>query len=377
MLPQERKTNRILVIGLMGIGNLIMFLPCARALKKRYPEAIISLLTYRNGAKALFERQGCYDEIIEFDRSKWMGRDAANERIKDLIKFLKIIYWSRKNHFDLLIWPTLPASDIKRGLIVFILGAKRRVGYLYSSGINNILARMLFNINLPAENNLHDIEQNALLLQHIGIYDIEQIPDLILKPNTDFIVDNFFVAKGISPKKLLICIHPGGHTMKRPLRSWMLERYGALCVLLEKHWGAHIILLGSDSEKRILENIANYCANFTATIVSDLSLYEAAAVIKRCDLFIGNDSGLMHIAAALGIPTIGIFGPTDYNRTGPRGIKTAIIRKPIKCSPCWNKKYGKQCINRRCFTDLSAEEVFNKIENLGLLKQSIQEKLTI
>jgi heptosyltransferase-2 len=125
-----------------------------------------------------------------------------------------------------------------------------------------------------------------------------------------------------------------------------------------------VILFGCKGERNIVERIKSFGAENFTDAVGKTSLLEAVALIKRCNLFVGNDTGLLHFAAIEGIPTIGLYGPSDPALVGPYGERVYIIFKKVKCNPC--NKVHPRCKVNACMERIGVEEVYEVIKEWGL-----------
>lgn len=161
---------------------------------------------------------------------------------------------------------------------------------------------------------------------------------------------------GWSPGKPLVAICPGASYGSA--KRWPARRFAALAMELIAAQRATIVLVGGSAERNIGCEIAGLVRAPLLNSIGQTTLREALALLATCDLVVSNDSGLLHMAVAAGRPTVALFGPTDPDRTGPRGGDTAIIRKPVPCSPCeW-----RECpIDHPCMNRLSVDEVYDTV----------------
>ena len=140
-----------------------------------------------------------------------------------------------------------------------------------------------------------------------------------------------------------------------PAKRWLPERFGALADRLIGALGADVLIFGSEAEKPLAEEIAHAMKHTPIVLAGETSLRELLSLMAGCRLIVANDSGPMHLAAAMGIPLIAIFGSTDERATGPLGTRVRIVRKPVECSPCGRCECP---IDFRCMNNLSVEEVY-------------------
>jgi ADP-heptose:LPS heptosyltransferase len=161
-----------------------------------------------------------------------------------------------------------------------------------------------------------------------------------------------------------VVIHPGSGSKKK---VWQPERFIDVALNLQRHIGSPILVVLGPAEgsgvQRIFEGIGN--GKKAAVFAKGLSLLQLAAVMEGCRLFIGNDSGITHLAAAVGLPTLAIFGPTDPKIWSPRGKKTVVIRKEIPCSPCPQERFF-LCQHGECLKSIEPGEVLEGIRRLGI-----------
>lgn len=355
--------KRALFLSLSGIGNLIMQLPTIEALKKAHPTWHVTVWVAPRGTKELAESQPYIDEVIEMQASGLPAGLAG--RFSAVMQHVKNILTLRKNHFDIGIVLS-PGQLLKSAAYLKLAGIPMRIGNTYPYKNSPSSSRFLTHAIDEVEN-LHDIEQNLRLLEPLGIQP-EQVPYYSLKIPQE----NLEEAKSYNLKATsYIGIH-AGCAAGFEFKQWPVERFAEVAkALLHKNPNIQFLIFGGPDEedqKRALATMINASSLPSpvlgegedegklvampaphpnplpiwerGTTGSDLfahsisaSLLTTAAIIHRCNLFISNDSGLMHVAAAVGVPTIGLFGPTDEALTGPRGPKGFIVRaegtKPV------------------------------------------------
>jgi len=304
--------NRILVIQFRPIGDVLLSTPLIKLLRDAYPEAHIAFLVERIPGQVL-EDNPHLDEIIYYEHKK-----------SDIIGSYKFFRSLKKQHFDLVIdllgtpgtaWAT------------FFSRAKYRVGYTVR------IRKYVYNIRVS---NIVEERYSALkklvLLKSIGINAEESTLYFPLRNEHYEFAEKFFSEHGIPEKNFTVCLSP---TSGRQAVRWRKEGYAALNDLLVEKYRAKIIMLwGGDGEKEYVQEILNLTA-FPPVLIPNTSVNQMAAVIKRCSLFIGNDSGVRHVAVAMGVPTIGIFGPTnDITWTPPDRTRNIVVKGKISCLAC-------------------------------------------
>jgi len=189
-------------------------------------------------------------------------------------------------------------------------------------------------------------------------------PKLHLKESDRDWGRDFWRNRGLAAKETsrVIILHPGSGSKKK---VWPLDRFLSLAQMLQDGLGSKILILFGPAEGSEVERVFSEMDSQAFIQVKGLSLLKLASVIEGCRLFIGNDSGISHMAAALGIPTIAIFGPTDPRAWSPRGEKVWVERNEIPCSPC-SRERSLQCISSECLKGIEIEEVLEGLKRLGI-----------
>ena len=154
-------------------------------------------------------------------------------------------------------------------------------------------------------------------------------------------------------------MHPGSGIHQAGFKRWPKEKFALLADRLIQEYSASIILLGGQEEKELAEEIKFLMKNNPFVFTGKTTLAQTASLIKKCSLFVSNDSGLLHVATAVNTPTVGIFGPTDPARTGPYS-NSSVVRKDLSCSPCYTGK-PVRCNSLDCIHQISIDDVFTKI----------------
>jgi heptosyltransferase-2 len=160
-------------------------------------------------------------------------------------------------------------------------------------------------------------------------------------------------------KKLIVGIAPGASY--GPAKRWLPERFAAIADKIANDHSCRIILLGGKSDTETTELVQKYATTGLINLAGKTSLREAIYLISQCRLFISNDSGLMHIAGALNIPTIALFGSTNPVTTAPPGNQSLIIRHEVPCSPCLKEICP---TDFSCMKLISVEEVLTAVQNI-------------
>ncbi len=337
--------SRMIVRMPNWLGDLVMATPLLADLRRHWPQAKITAMCQGGGA-ALLEGDPHVDQIWGFKRPKHL---FSRELISPL----------QQGNYDLALLLTNSFSSawwFWRG------GVPHRLGYATPS------RRWLLNLPLsfpPSLANQPLVVTYKGLLEPLGIPVSETPPCLYLTSLERKKARERLAQYGICSTDRVIGINPGA--AYGSAKCWLPERFKQLCqLLLEKEQGVRIIFFGDQAGASLVDQICEGLPSSVINLVGQTSLRELLALIEACSLFLTNDSGPMHVAAALGVPLIALFGSTNDRTTGPyQGVdqgKPIVIHKRVPCSPC----YRRECplIDFPCMSQISVEEVYQVIRSL-------------
>lgn len=334
MKSSENKS--VLFLALSGIGNLVMQLPAIKAVKDKHPHWNVSVWVAPRGTKDIALVQAYIDEVIEMPIQT------------NMLQHLKNMHALRQRRFDIGIVLS-PGQLLKSAAYLYVSGIPIRVGHTYPIKTNQH-SKMFLTHSCDERPALHDIEQNMNLLSLLHLVPKKvsnYFLDIPLK-NTD--EANMLLASlvGDTTHRSLIGIHAGsasGFMWKR----WPLERFAELAhELYKKNPRTVFLVFGDLKEEKDKELLCALINNGHAEPIAFrvfAPILTTAAIIKHCSLFISNDSGLMHISAATGVPTLGLFGATNEQQTGPRGVRSVSLRAP-GTKPVYNTEHAYDFGNR-------------------------------
>ena len=321
---------KILIIKLKAIGDIILSTPVVENIKNNFSDSKIYYLVEKFAAPIL-ENNKFIDGVISFDKK--------NESGLDLI--IKI----RKEKFDIVIDLF---GNPRSALVTFLSGAKNRIGY------NFRFRSFAYNFVIEPRGNLvHNIDFNLDSLKYFNINNATRNPKIFLTENISNEI-KVWEEKNILNRDFKIGINAGGGW---EIKQWKSLSFAKLCDELILKENAKIFLFYGPNEFEKICEIKSLIKS-KVEIIPKTNLQELAYLVNKMNFFISNDSGPMHIAATLNVPTLGIYGPTNPNLQGPIGINTDWVRMDdLDCIGC-NKTVCK--INNICMTDLSVEKVFDK-----------------
>jgi lipopolysaccharide heptosyltransferase II len=343
--------SKILIIRLGSVGDVVRTLPALRSLRERFPSAYIAWLVEEK-AKGILEGNPDLDRIILFPRKKLVkGFIHPFTFLPTLIEPLRFIRELRRMTFDLV----LDFHGIlKSGLISFLSGANHRVGF--SRGFCKELNYIFNNYHVnPKDKRLNRIEKNLSLLSALGIEPVELDPIIPLRQDDKKEIDNFFQQNMLENYHPLIVIHPET-SATTPYKRWDEERYATLADTLIEDYHARVILTWGPGELSTVEEIAHRMKHPPLIACQTENLQKLTEIFRRCDLYIGSDTGPMHIAASVRTPVVALFGPTDHRVNAPSlRNRNIIVRKDLACSPCREFR----CASRECMEAVTPEEVLD------------------
>ncbi len=336
-IKKIKKVNKILIRSVNWVGDTILMFPSVRAIRDIFPCSHISVLANEDVAH-LWTRFPFIDEILTFKRRKGIGYFFED------FKICKIL---REKGFDLaFIFPRSfhSAFQIYLSKIPIRIGYKDRGrSFLLSHGI--LREEGLFNV--------HRVFFYRKLVEVLG-NDIEYYsPRIFLKEEDRASIERFMNDLDISKNRLLVGLNPGA--TYGLAKCWSATKFGELGKRIAKRWGAKIIIFGKADEKSIAQEIMSIIGKEDCIdLVGKTTLIELAAILERCKILISNDTGTMHLSAAIETPVIAIFGPTDPKRTGPWGNGHLVIKKEVSCSPCFKRICPG---DHRCMDLINVDEV--------------------
>jgi ADP-heptose:LPS heptosyltransferase len=203
----------------------------------------------------------------------------------------------------------------------------------------------------PADSKMHQVDYYLSCLQ---VESVPRMPHIALMPDAEQSAEVYWRKNSLSTNPVL-AIAPGSGAQEK---NWPVVSFQAIARWWrERVGGSVVVILGPVEEER--GGYESLCSH--GMTIAGIGLGRLAATIARCSLFIGNDSGLSHIAAALGVPTAAIFGPSDVNQWAPRGETVLILRRELHCSPCAVPAM-KNCLHHDCLTALTSAEVIRQLE---------------
>ena len=320
--------DKMLVIRVDGIGDLLNSTPAISLLRENYPSAEITVLACPVNAAVLIGNPDV-DRILIFDRDgKHRGFLAQFQFYHEL----------RRERFQLVV---AMQTAMWSHLVAFLSGAPYRLGR-YQKRFKSTLTHVWRGKYPKGET--HEVDRNLQLVRLICKGEGKRKLVFHLSPDEVATAKARIASWGISAETFLIGIHPGGSSFDK---RWPENQYAELADRLARHYNATILLLRGPGEDALTHNIQKAMRS-TAIIHAPETIRELGALLSCCDLVVCNDSGPMHLAAALDVPTVAIFGPTDHVAWHPLSENASIVRRDMPCWPCsaHKCKIGWECTKK-------------------------------
>ncbi|MFB3895253.1 MAG: glycosyltransferase family 9 protein [bacterium] len=333
---RSQPLKNILILNFDYPGAVMLTIPAIIALRESFPNAKLVHYLGKNVAE-LLEYSPCADRVI-----------IRNKKAKLVDKY-RLVQTLRKEPFDVVISFCCAESKI---LLAYLSKAPIRIGFAQSK-LPFLLTHRVFQPPLGR----HMVENNLDLIRVLNpSCTTHPLTVWLAQEDCDF-ADRFWAEYNLSSSPIVIALHAG---VSESYRRWALSSMAELADRLIRQLQAKIVFVGGEPDKTITEELISQMQYQPINAVGKTGLRQLSALLKKCSLYVGVDSGPMHFAAASGIPVVALFGPSDPLRAGPYTKTAWVIRKELSCSPC----YKGDCDNNLCMQQITVDEVFTTIENI-------------
>ncbi len=348
-----KNPENILIIRLSAIGDVINVLPALRQLRSHFSNSKITWLVEDRASEILRDHPDI-DEVIVYPRKKWQsGILKVNKSLNIISESLSFYKKLRKNHYDLVVDFQ---GNLKSAVMNLITGSGNRLGFGkgYCKEFNYLSTQYHA---YPAGKKIHRIEKNLSLLKELDIETSFLRPELPVTKDDEGYITNF-ISKNADPSLPIIILHPGTSKFGS-FKQWSSQSYTLLADKILDKYKANVILTWGPGEIDIVNEIIKNMEHNALPACETKSIKQLTALMKRATLFIGGDTGPLHIASIMGIPVVGIYGPKDPAIYGPYDGMAVVIKKDVPCSPC--KK--RTCGDPICMSSILPEDVFCGVES--------------
>ena len=350
--------KKILVMRYRFIGDTVLTVPFLRNLRRADPQAFIAWMV-APGSSDVVKGIPYVDEMIYWDpvtihadsRGTHRTFSAKLSFIRDLRSrgFQKVYVLKR---------------SLSSAIIAYLTGARERIGFDTEG------RGFLLTTRVPYRHDRHEVENFLEVLRADGIAVADDYLEIWTEPKEEEAVRQLMLKEGIGPGEKLVALHPFSAVVER---GWPLENFASLAQRLSGETGCRSVIVGGSGDSKTLNQVRHLFGKGTVDLVGKCTLRETIAFLKRCVLFVGNDSGIMHLAAATQTPLVALFGPQSPVKFGPWSQRAKVIYKGLQCSPC-RQKFFSECepsarMRPACMEQITVEEVFRegmKISGLSL-----------
>jgi len=338
----------ILIIKLSSMGDIIHSLPVAHALREGFPEAHITWLVDA-GYEDLLVGNPDVDEVVTFRRARWGKAAYLAGGFSEVVEFARCL---RCRRLDM-------AVDLqglfRSGLIAYLSGARVRLGFENAREMSGMFYS--HQVSVP-RTKLHAVDRYMLVARFLGIPSNGREFPIVPSSDDRGHVDSFLASYGIGGRDALVVLAPAA---RWPTKRWQWEKFAGLANFFNHKPSTYSVLIGDRNDAPLLERISARMRSSPVIAAGCLTLRQLAHLLARADLFVTNDSGPMHLASAVGAPTLAIFGPTDPELTGPYGSRHRVVRSSLPCVPCLSRRCP---VGLECMHAIGVDEMIEAAEEL-------------
>jgi len=350
--------KNIVILGFGGIGNHLMLIPAIKMIRQNFHDTNVHVLAASLPCADLLKEARIVDSVSVF----------RLHSAKYLIRYHESLRALKKLRPDLVIGAA-GLDPVFVGILSFISGAQLRAGanwrgrgFLFTHEIN------LVGHEYEAIQNLRLVESVLGKPHHVSM----KVPRFSLSEELLHAGQKWRAALNLKQEAILVGLHPGSGTEQK-WKRWDLKNFTALAQCLETQCACTCIFFLGPDERELEKALLDF--NVPASLISreDQSILQAASRIAQCQLFVANDSGLRQLAASLGVPSIGIFGPTSAEKNfTANGIHKVVTADHVLCRPCHYTRWWLACgTDRRCLTDITVETILTKtVKHIQRLRRS-------
>lgn len=323
--------KRVLIIKPSALGDVIQATCMLPVIKDHDPDIHISWLVFEHNQEVVVDHP-LLDEVITLDRHGSVLETWSRVRRQ-----------MRRMDFDTVI----DVQGLLRSALLSVLsGCKRRVGFANGRELSTFFYTETYDI--PTRS-MHAVDGYLRLCEALGMRKPEEVRfPLPIQERHRKRVDALLPQGSREECTIVVCPTAGW-----PSKCWPEASFAALADRLVEEHRARILLVGGPGEQEAVARVAGLMRHPCLDLSGKLNLMEVAALIERSDLFVGNDSGLMHMSSATRTPCVAIFGPTDPHRTGPYSPLARTIQADVECAPCFQRR----CREMTCMKKISPETV--------------------
>lgn len=341
----DKRQPKILIVKMSSLGDVIHSLPVLKVLRDKWPEAHISWVVNSIYSRIL-SGHPLLDQVIEFERGKWADVRRLIGTMGEMFRFRSLL---KKGEFDLVL--DLQGL-LKSGLITYLSNAPYRIGFANAREGSSFFYNQ--KVKLPGKK-MHAVDRYLYLTGRVvGLDKLKpefQLPGFSEKGE---FVKKFLTSHKIDKSEALVAVCPSARWQSK---QWFPESLEKLIVRLITD-KCRVVLVGGKEDKAMADRLAsNLPSDRVISLAGQTDLLQLGIILETAKVLVTNDTGPMHLAAAIGTPVVAIFGPTDPELTGPYGEGHTVLTSSMACSPCFKK----DCRSRECLSRISVDEVYSAV----------------
>lgn len=331
----DRSVERMLIIHQGALGDFLCCLPAMACVRSAFPQANMTLMGY--------------PRVLDLVDNRYYANTVVSMDSADMA----FLYQDGQEH------PPALRDFLCTFQLIVVIGLNRDpfIRNLRTIGKAQVVVVPPFP---PEADAVHMVDHLLGLPRRLGLTVHQDIPRLYLLEGDRLAAMAFFEDHSISADAVLVAIHPGSGSR---VKTWPIEKFLELADRLVSTHDAQILFIAGPADVEIKHAFLRTKGPKPPVILDNLPLPQLGAILERCRVFVGNDSGITHMAAAIGVPVVAIFGPSDPARWAPRGREVDLIRRAVPCSPC-ERQIMSSCSHRRCLRDISVDEVCNAVQRI-------------
>ncbi len=345
--------SRILVSKMGNIGDTVLMSPAIQSLRHAFPTAHIAFVATSHNVEIVKMLDGI-DECVFLDYRRCLT---------DPLYFARFVRRLRSGRYQVAIdfdqWQHLPPQYLYLARIPVRVGfdtADERRAALFTKRVPYVE---------DEHSSGHEVEYFERLIWTLGVPSSNAMPELVVSRPDERAIDALLAERAISPAEDVVIVYPSGRSKGGISRAWPADRFVAACDHVIASRGCALVFIGSADERPETEAIAARVRGETLVLNGMLSLGQVATLLRRASLFFGNEGGPMHMAAALGVPCVSLFGPTNAERWGAYGREHINVVASVPCSPCFFLgAKRRECVRQgACMDSISLAEVERALDD--------------
>lgn len=339
-MHKREACRKILIVKPSSLGDVVHSLPFLNAMKRCFSNAEIHWVIAK-GLEGLLEGHPMIDKLIIINKDLWKNLSQAGKTLKEIGELFKQL---RHEKYDMVV--DLQGL-LRSGLITWATYAPLRIGF-YEAREGS---RFFYTVKVKAGGDIHAVERYMNIAEALGC-DAREI--VFPFPDSRGVGHETEKLVNLGPYAVLV---PGA---RWKTKIWPAESFGKVASMLP----LRSVIVGGSADKAIAHEVVSHSGGKAVSVAGETSLKELTELMRSAEVVITNDSGPMHIAAALNVPVVAIFGPTSPARTGPYGTGHVVLQSETGCVPCFKRQCND---NIRCMIEITPEAVYQEV--LGILRR--------